>query len=145
MNNVLSATAPGHPGVPVIAMKPMRPAASTPAEFLAKQSTDQLCGELASAVGKPRSEYNYSCNWFLNLVSHTDGAVQRLVPRSLRERILQTYISICDWPCTTQKAPCMITCEMKYSGHLESATYAHSWRLVENSHATERVRREGST
>ena len=60
----------------------------TTEEFMAAQSNDAFCKTQAGTVGQPGSQYDYDRHGFLVRKSRFDGALQRVVPHSLRARVL---------------------------------------------------------
>lgn len=73
MNEALSAIVQGFAVISTIGT-PTSFTGPSIAEFLAEQSKDQLCHQLASTIGAPCSDYFYSRNVFLISVAPIDGA-----------------------------------------------------------------------
>ena len=59
-------------------------------EFLNEQATDPFCRKKAEAVGEKDSQFDYDRYGILVRKSNLDGALQRVVPVSLRARLLHT-------------------------------------------------------
>ena len=57
-------------------------------EFLQAQAEDNFCQSKANSVGEPGSQFDYDQYGFLVRKSTLDGSLQRVVPRSLRARVL---------------------------------------------------------
>ena len=56
--------------------------------FINEQRNDVECNQYANFVGLPGSQFVYDREGYLSRVSKVDGALQRVVPRSLRIRLL---------------------------------------------------------
>lgn len=63
----------------------------TTGEFLAAQSSDRLCEQLAKTVGTPGLQYSNDRRGYLVLASSLDGTIQKVTPWSRVSRIL--YLS----------------------------------------------------
>ena len=57
-------------------------------EFAAEQRKDKLCRYLAIFAGTPKAEFNFNSQGLLVRTSRIDGAIQKVVPASLREGII---------------------------------------------------------
>ena len=57
-------------------------------ELLTAQAEDPFCQEKSNSVGDPRSQFEFDCYGFLVRRSRLDGTWAKVVPSSLRDRIL---------------------------------------------------------
>lgn len=60
----------------------------TTEEFLKEEATDENCSRMGESVKLPRSTFKYDQDGSLFRTSTADGAVQRVAPASIRNRLL---------------------------------------------------------
>ena len=65
------------------------PSMITDEEFIKQQAEDEYCKEAAKSVGLPGSAFSIDKHGFLVRIAPLDGAVQKVVPASLKDRILK--------------------------------------------------------
>lgn len=81
-SEALNEFAPGLPAVSKMAPTPF--IEPTTAEYLAEQSEDPFCRQLASIVGTPGPTYSSNCNGIPLFVAPIDRASQKVVPQPLQ-------------------------------------------------------------
>lgn len=77
--NGAPAIAPCLPEVMTIVDSESPPSPPAMKEFLAAQSSDRLCQQLAKTVGTPGSQYSIDCTGYLVQASSLDGALQKVI------------------------------------------------------------------
>ena len=82
---------PGMPEVTAFAVEEKEVMPVTVEELIAEQAKDEYCRSVAESVGKRSSSFAYDRNGVLVRKSRLDGTLQKVVPESLRARIL--YLS----------------------------------------------------
>lgn len=91
LSDMLSAISPGLPAIWNNSTTLTPSTEPTTAESFAKQSKDLLLYHLAPAVGTSGSHHFHNRIGFLFCGASIYGAIQKVFPRSLQPRLLQTY------------------------------------------------------